>query len=337
LVCLTFAAVLVLFSFLEPELIGLVQLAPGPARAGILLLTAGLIALVWEQDRHLRRLEEQIQEERLGRATQVAKDREALDYLRASHVVRSRFLSTVSHELRTPLTSIIGFSDTLTRHWDRLTDEHKRTSIEAVSSQSWRLWRLIERVLQAAQVELEGVSIEPKHHDVRLSVAAGLDRFSQAARDRIEIEVPPEELHAEIDPFVLKEVVTNLVDNALRYAQGAVRLQLSGLHDSVKVSVRDHGPGMSEAELSGILQPGYRVEENIQSGTGLGLDLVQTLVADHGGRFSISSGAGGTKVTVTLPRSTAKPLPLRRRRGPSTGIQWSEETPSDRSTIIIDR
>jgi signal transduction histidine kinase len=237
----------------------------------------------------------------LDRAQVMAKDRASVAYLRASNLVKSRFLQTVSHELRTPLTSIIGYSSTLDNHWDRLDDEMKLEFARAIKEQGGRMKMLIERILEAARVELEGVNVRRVLHDVRRSVDRAVQSFPYDV-ERLEVALPDVPVNGEIDPFVIEQAVQNLVDNALRYTTGRVRVSLDGYRDSVVISVLDEGPGMDEANLKVVTKPLIRVDENVQSGTGLGLHIVATLISDHGGRLNIASGPDGTKVVATVPR-----------------------------------
>lgn len=240
----------------------------------------------------------------VDRAHRSARDRASVDYLRAANVVKSRFLQTVSHELRTPLTSIIGYSKTLEHHWARLPEEMKLEFVRSVNEQGGRLKILVERILEAARVELEGVTVHRVVHDVRRSVKRGLDHFEHDV-DRLSLALPEVEVSAEVDPFVVEQAVENLVDNALRYTSGEVRISLDCYRSWVAIEVSDSGPGMEKVDLDMVVEPLIRVDENVQSGTGLGLHIVRTLVADHGGKLEIKSGRRGTSVTVSLPRGQA--------------------------------
>jgi signal transduction histidine kinase len=238
----------------------------------------------------------------LERAQQMAKERASVAYLRAANIVKSRFLQTVSHELRTPLTSIIGYSRTLDHHWERLPDEMKVEFVRSINEQGGRLKMLVERILEAARVELEGVTVRRIVHDIRRSVERGLAGFIHDTA-RIAVALPGEPVTAEIDPFVVEQAVQNLVDNALRYTAGEVRVSLDHYRDRVVITVSDSGPGMGQSDLDLVVLPLGRIDENVNSGTGLGLHIVRTLVADHGGRLEIVSEPAGTRVQVSLPRA----------------------------------
>lgn len=237
----------------------------------------------------------------LDRAQAMAKERASVAYLRAANMVKSRFLQTVSHELRTPLTSIIGYARTLDHHWDRLDDEMKLEFTRSIGEQGGRMKMLVERILEAARVELEGVTVRRVMHDIRRSVERAVNGLPYNS-ERLDVALPSNEINAEIDPFVVEQAVQNLVDNALRYTTGPVRLSVDAYRSSVVISVEDQGPGMTTVDLRTVTEPLVRVDQNVQSGTGLGLHIVATLVADHGGRLDISSDGNGTRAQVTLPR-----------------------------------
>ncbi len=226
-------------------------------------------------------------------------------YLEASNLVKSRFLTTISHELRTPLTSIIGYSKTLDNHWNRLENDQKRDFVREIEKQGNRMCRLVERILEAARVELQGVVIEPVGHDVRTTVQKALAPFMATEADRLRVALPERPIEAELDPFVIDQVLSNLVDNALRYTKGPVRVSLDCYRSSVTISVSDSGEGIDPKQLNFVLEPLYRIDENIQSGTGLGLHIVRTLVESHGGRGEIRSGSTGTHVAIMLPRTAS--------------------------------
>lgn len=237
----------------------------------------------------------------LARAQLMATDRASVAYLRAANLVKSRFLQTVSHELRTPLTSIIGYSSTLEHHWDRLDDQTKVEFTHSILEQGERLKMLVERILEAARVELEGVTVRRVLHDVRRSVDRAIGTFPHD-ESRLDVAIPEDAVNGEIDPFVIEQALQNLVDNALRFTTGRVRVSLDGYRHTVVITVVDEGPGMDPADLRVVKEPLIRVDTNVQSGTGLGLHIAATLVADHGGRLEITSGEKGTRAQITLPR-----------------------------------
>lgn len=237
----------------------------------------------------------------LTRVAELSQKRRARTQEKMAAALKSRLLSSFSHELRTPLTSIIGYAATLDRHWARLEPSQQRDFVKAIRHQAARLAGLVERILEAARVEVEGASVRPVQHDVRFSVQGALTPFLAAAPGRISVVVPDVALESWIDPFVVDQVVSNLVDNALRYTQGKVSVSLGGTSRGVTIAVEDEGPWTVPEHGEGI-DDGLVAAE---TGIGLGLHIVRTLVTDHGGTFSIEHGSTATRAIVRLA-----PLPV---------------------------
>ena len=295
----------VALSYFDPDTIAPLRLTPHAARIGFLVLLSGFVALTIEKDRALKALAAQAEHrERMldeARAQLVAKERASEAYVRAASLVRSRFLQTVSHELRTPLTSIMGYSLTLDKHWERLDDAVKRECARSIGEQGNRLTILVDRILEAARVELEGVTMKKVRHDVRRSAARALRYLTSTHAERVHLAVPSLAVVAEMDPFVVEQAVLNCVDNALRYTKGPVSVSLDGYRPTVRLVISDEGPGMDAAQLEQVTQP-LAHPDVVRSGSGLGLHIVKTLVVDHGGTLRIKSGPEGTVVEISLPR-----------------------------------
>lgn len=239
----------------------------------------------------------------LAKAQLLAKERATVAYLEAANVVKARFLTTVSHELRTPLTSVLGFSSTLERHWDKLDDDDKQSFVSEIHKQGRKLGGIVESLLEAARVELQGFVIDPVLHDVRESVQEAVKPFLDEYGSRIEIDFPRMPVEGELDTFVVDEIVSNLVDNAVRYTTGRVKLKLEGNPMTVVITVEDQGPGMSPTYLERVTDPFYRLDKAPEDRGGIGLHLVRTLIESHGGRGEIESDDYGTRASVVLPRS----------------------------------
>ena len=295
----------VALSYLGADVIAPLRLTPHAARIGFLALLIGFVALTIERDRALKHLSAQAeQREHLlaeAKVQLVAQERASEAYVRAASLVRSRFLQTVSHELRTPLTSIMGYSLTLDKHWERLDDQVKRECARSIGEQGNRLKILVERILEAARVELEGVTMKKVRHDVRRSASRALRYIPPTDAGRIQLAVPSLAVIADLDPFVVEQAILNCVDNALRYTKGPVTVSLDGYRPTVRLVIADEGPGMDAAQLKQITHP-LTHPDAVRSGSGLGLHVVKTLVVDHGGRLKISSGPEGTRVEISLPR-----------------------------------
>lgn len=238
----------------------------------------------------------------LQRARAMDDQRASFAYLQAAHTIKSRFLATVSHELRTPLTSIIGYTSTLEHHWERLTEREKREALTSVHRQSHTLWRLVERILEAARVELEGITVNPVEHDVTRSVRNALQSFLDTDARRLRIDIPLDPVLAEVDPVIVEQCLWNLVDNGLRYTDDLVSISIEEDPESLRIKVIDRGVGVDPARVDKAHDPLSLREEDPSAGTGLGLHVVHTLMSDHGGSLTFSRGAPGTVATLQFPR-----------------------------------
>lgn len=236
------------------------------------------------------------------KAQLLARERANVAYLEAANAVKARFLTTVSHELRTPLTSVIGFSSTLQTHWDELDDSTKREFVGQVETSGARLGRIVERLIEAARVELQGMLVCPILHDVRTSARDALVPFlSSPDGARLFGSLPPPSVEAEVDPFVMDQILTNLVDNALRYTTGPVRVAVEAHEENLVIRCSDVGTGIDPETLRVITDPFYRFEEAVDSDR-FGLHVVRMLVEGHGGRGQIESDERGTTAVFVLPR-----------------------------------
>lgn len=235
------------------------------------------------------------------KAQTLSQERAAHAYREAANIVKSRFLTTISHELRTPLTSVLGFAATLSQHWDRLTETEKRDFVEEVRTQGSRMAKLLEKLLESARTEIEDVVVHPVRHDVRRSIRKALVPFLANASARLEVHLPETELMAEVDPFVIDQAVSNLVDNALRFTAGKIFISALPGNRSVSITVLDEGPGIQGEKLKHVLDPLRWQDEEIKDGTGLGLHIVGTLVESHGGEIDVVTDEVGTRIGITMP------------------------------------
>ena len=222
---------------------------------------------------------------------------------------RNQFLAIAGHEMRTPLTIIRGYAEYL------LTDDAdplaRRHGLEAISRRSRQMESLLSDFFDLSRLEtgLIRLAREPLRLDELLLTAQ--EDFLSAARERdVTIDLSVEPVSVDGDLVRLRQVVDNLVDNAVKYSRpgGRVRVEV-GMHlGSVRLVVADDGIGVPPEELSLIFDRFYRAsnaESHVANGTGLGLSVVAAIVQGHGGRIEASSPRGkGLTVTVTLPAST---------------------------------
>jgi signal transduction histidine kinase len=226
------------------------------------------------------------------------------------------FVSAVSHELKTPLTSIRMYGEMLKAGW---ADEAKRqTYYDYIHSESERLSRLIENVLQLARLtrntqrfELRSVTVAELLDVVRSKVATQVERagFTLAVRDET-----PTGTAVVVDVDCATQVFINLVDNALKFSAGAavknVDIAARGSSDgTVLFTVRDYGPGVPKAALKKIFELFYRAENELTRetvGTGIGLALVRQLAAAMGARVDVRNCEPGAEFRLSFPAERAR-------------------------------
>jgi len=241
--------------------------------------------------------------------------------LRRLEAVRRDFVANVSHELKTPLTSISGYAETILT--DRPSPELERQFLETIVSNARRMQRLVDDLLDLSRIESGRWQPEIEGVDVAASAReawAGLgDRAAARGVDFV-VEVPPEAAMVEADPDAVRQVLTNLLDNSLRYTPrgGRITFRSRAEADGVLLSVSDTGPGISSEHLPRIFERFYRADQSRsreEGGTGLGLAIVKHLVEAHGGRVWAESERGqGTTVHSWLPRVRSDDEELGERR-----------------------
>jgi two-component system phosphate regulon sensor histidine kinase PhoR len=226
--------------------------------------------------------------------------------------LKSDFVANVSHELKTPLSLVRMFGELLLE--GRVADEAKRKQyLSIIVGESERLTALIENVLDFAKVERGKAAYSFDRGDVGEVVARAVEVLRhRAEREGVEVALllpdalPP----ARIDARALELAVINLVDNAIKYAKegGRVDLVVEAAARSIRVEVRDRGPGIDEDEQERIFERfvrGKKAGEARVRGSGIGLALVKHIAESHGGRVSVKSpitaDGKGTAFVLTLP------------------------------------
>jgi signal transduction histidine kinase len=228
---------------------------------------------------------------------------------RALADLRSDFVSSVSHELRTPLAQIRLFAETLLL--DRIrTPQERRRSLEIIDQEARRLTQLVENTLQFSRAERGAIVLDLETRDMAGLVREALESFAplaNARQVRMTAELPPEELLATIDEGAVRQVLLNLLDNAVKYGPPGqeIFVRLTQESDAVRLSVEDEGPGIPAGDRERVWQKFVRLDrdrETQEAGAGIGLAVVHELVTLHGGRAWVEEGArGGCRFVVTFP------------------------------------
>jgi len=228
-------------------------------------------------------------------------------FLNQAHV---DFVSTVSHELRTPLTSIKGFADTLLSSGNSLNKEQQQKFISIIKSQVDRLTRLVENLLTVSKLEARKSKTIYKAVDLRNMVESILYGIQYKAKEHeIEVNILPNLPPVWADSDKLEQVLTNLVDNAVKYSKAGTTVNIEagfspGDTDMVEIKVKDQGFGIPQESISKIFTKFSRIDNPLTrqvQGTGLGLYITKSLVESMKGDISVKSSAEGSVFTVKLP------------------------------------
>ena len=237
----------------------------------------------------------------------------ALDAARADaealNIGKSRFLANMSHELRTPLNAIMGFSDIMReRMFGPLPGKYGEYA-DLIHDAGSHLLDLINDVLDMSKIEAAKYELVREELDAREPISAAL-RLMRLQADDVGVQLrgvlPSQPLDVLADRRALKQIVLNLISNALKFTPkgGLVTVSLSALAGALELTVADTGLGIAEEDLLRLGRPFEQAGDAGQQarGTGLGLSLVRAFAELHGGEMAIESRLGeGTAVTVRLP------------------------------------
>lgn len=226
---------------------------------------------------------------------------------------KSWFLASMSHEVRTPLNAIIGFSDVLRReNGESLDDKTLHEYSSYIHSSGQQLLVLLNDILDLAKVEAGKLEMRDQIVDLQAVLTGCIRTIAPLAGQRsIMVETAlPETLPAlTIDPHRLRQVLLNLIDNAVKFSHegGQVMVRVETAPAGLEIAVEDNGIGIAEEDQGRIFEPFTQVQDTLSretGGTGLGLALVRLLIVAVGGTISLHSVPGkGTTVRITLPRS----------------------------------
>jgi signal transduction histidine kinase len=229
----------------------------------------------------------------------------ALDRLREFDRLKDEFIAIVSHELRTPLTSVYGAAMTL-RGQD-LDERRRKLLLDIVSTEAARLGRLLDDILWVSRLD----SGRARPFITRLDPLELVSDVVRATRTHL-----PEDVSLDLrydsasepvaaDPDKLKQVLVNLVENAVKYSGGQIEVVVEPQYGTTRFSVRDHGPGIPAGEQERIFDKFYRLDPNMTKGvggTGLGLYICRELIEGMGGQIWVDSSSGeGSTFIFELP------------------------------------
>ena len=236
-------------------------------------------------------------------------ERRTVEELRRLSALRADFVSLVSHELRTPMAAVIGSARTLQQRWRELTPDQRESFLGLIADETERLASLVSDVLDTSRIDAGTFNIRFGDVDlaelVRDTVAlAGLG--SDEVGLRTEVHEPLPQVRGDAER--LRQVLVNLIDNAIKYSPAGDEVEVRAYSeaDRVLVDIRDHGPGIAPEDQRLIFEKFGRVTSgNTRPGTGLGLFIARSIAEAHGGTLAVSSTPRhGATFTLELPRQS---------------------------------
>jgi signal transduction histidine kinase len=232
-------------------------------------------------------------------------ERATVEELRRLSSLRADFVSLVSHELRSPMAAVIGSARTLQQRWRQLRPEQREAFLAVIADETSRLAALVGDVLDTSRIEAGTFGYHFAEVDlaevVRDSVAA-----AELGQDEVRLtsELPPTLPGIRGDAERLRQLIDNLISNAIKYSEsgGEVRIDAHADDGHLTVNVHDSGPGIAPEHQAQIFEKFGRVSGSAKPGTGLGLFLSRSFAEAHGGSLRVQSRPGeGATFTLTLP------------------------------------
>lgn len=216
---------------------------------------------------------------------------------------RSDLISTASHELRAPLTSVRGFTKTLLARWDRFDDATRRQMLATIDEDADRVTRLLSGLLDVSRIDTGRLPLRRQIVALADLVEPLAQRFAVEHPDRpLSVDVPEDLPDVMIDRDRIGQVLTNLLENAVKHGAGAIRISAEAADEVVRCTVADEGGAIPSGELSRLFAKYYRIHDMRTTGLGLGLYISRGIVTAHGGRiWADSAPDSGTRFTFTVP------------------------------------
>jgi signal transduction histidine kinase len=252
------------------------------------------------------------------RANLAVEQEDAIERLHEIDALKNDFVAMVSHDLRSPMATIAGFADTLRTNWDSFEDERKMEILDRISRNTNHLAKLVENVLQVAQIESGRFKYDIKPFDFRSLVERTVDenrrmnphrRHDDSSLEerqilmRIEDELP----EAKGDELRQWQILSNLLSNAIKFSPVEEKVEIDVTHEGeeILVAISDHGLGIDEADMTKLFKKFSRLEQASGKrilGTGLGLYICKNMIEAQGGRIWVESEPGeGTTFFYTVP------------------------------------
>jgi signal transduction histidine kinase len=293
--------------------IGAIDYIQVPVVPEILRTKVSVLADLFRKSRQLetlnRELERRVDERTAALAEAMAGEREARIAAEAAIQVRDEFLSVAAHELKTPLTGLVANAQYMARKLQRTgleVPDWLSNGLRIVDEQSSRLSRLVGQLLDITWLDLHKELLERPATDLTALARQVAGPFaSRKTKHEIVVTGDPGVI-AEVEPESISQVLTNLLDNAIKYSPDGGEIEIAVRQidtESVCLSVRDHGIGIPPEKRASIFERFYQAHaDDHRSGLGLGLYIIQQIVAKHDGTITAEFPTdGGTRFVVRLP------------------------------------
>src|SRR5512137_2051322 len=228
------------------------------------------------------------------------------EVLEITEKLQNALLNSISHDLRTPLVSLTGALSSLADDQILMDNVARHSLVETASEEADRLNRLVGNLLDMTRLESGAMRFKKEATDIQDVIGSALEELgSHIGKRSIIIEIPPDLPLIQVDFVLVERVLVNVIDNALKYSQADLPIEIKA-HAAgafLEVEVADRGTGIPPDDLTRIFDKFYRVQQpdNV-SGTGLGLSISKGIIEAHGGFISAENRpGGGTIITIALP------------------------------------
>jgi signal transduction histidine kinase len=303
--------------------VGAVDYLPVPVIPEILRAKVSVFAERFRTTRQLEALnhalERRVEERTAELEAATAREREARLAAEAATQAREEFLSVAAHELKTPMTSLKATAQVVARRLQKGAGDVPSwlsEGLRTIDQQAEKLTRLIGQLFDVSRLEQDKLALERIPTDLALLADKLVTTFrARTSRHTLAVTAEPG-LIAAVDPLGIEQVLSNLLDNAIKYSPDGGRIDIEvGRADGghARLAVRDRGIGIPPEKRGAIFERFYQAHaEDYRSGLGLGLYISQQIVAQHGGAIVAEFPPdGGTRFVVRLPVSVQSPAPVR--------------------------
>lgn len=244
--------------------------------------------------------------------------------------MRNTLLSSVSHDLRTPLAIITGAASTLESQPDTLSPEHRKELERTIGSESRRLTRIIDNVLQITRLESGPIVLDRTFLSLEEVCGSALSRLGPASSTHpVSVDLPPLPL-LYADELLLSQVFSNLLENAIRHTPPGTPVSVKAelvqreKRPWIHVTIEDRGPGIPEDKIPGLFEKLPGSKSKVRDGLGLGLSLVRTILTLHGGSIALDNRPGeGASFHFLLPCDTPSGILAREEEGDAPDVTSS--------------